>query len=572
MVARPTGSPLEPSTKRDPSLRGRYRGTRERSQGPHVSTADEDLVAFANARLGTVLRGKYRLDEVVGYGGMAVVFRATHRNQAELAVKVLHPKLARVNGVRQRFLREGYAANSVKHKGAVLVLDDDVDDDGSTFLVMELLHGQSCELIWQRRGGTFPLKSALTVAHEALDVLSSAHARGIVHRDIKPANLFVTKAGALKVLDFGIAKVLDAVSAQSTGRLPIGTPAFMSPEQALGESDQVGPKTDIWAMGATLFSLLSGELVHDAPTAHEILVKTATQKPRSLATVAPFLAKEVIELVDKALAVDPAARWQTAEEMRDVAARVHKQFFLEPASTASLLELYGGDDVDTANANEATVVQVVPPKMSTPPPPDRDKPSSGRMRVSPWTDEKRTSPRLSLVLEDSSVSSPSPASPRSPSPSRRPVVPPPTSSRPENGMAPSSRGQSAPAQGAPPSDPVVGASFKGRTAKLPVPSHPSMPGLSGRPSSQPGIPSSPQLIPTSPRAPSSARNVPTGPRAWPPPPELAPLGSATARRRAKPPVMAFVAAALLVAGAAGAGWWFATHPSGRADTPPTHTP
>ncbi len=515
-----------------------------------MSSPDEDLVAFANARIGSVLRGKYRLDEVVGYGGMAVVFRATHRNRAELAVKVLHPKLARVNGVRDRFLREGYAANSVKHKGAVLVLDDDVDDDGSTFLVMELLDGQSCEMIWQRRGGTFPLKSALTVAHDALDVLASAHARGIVHRDIKPANLFVTKGGALKVLDFGIAKVLDVVSAQSTGRLPIGTPAFMSPEQALGESNEVGPKTDIWAMGATLFSLLSGELVHDAPTAHEILVKTATERPRSLAQAAPFLAKDIVELVDKALHVDPKERWASAEEMRDAAARVHRHIFREGPSSAGLLELYGGDDIDTANANDETVKERLPPKMSTPPAklmstPPPSKNSSGRMRVSPWLEERKTAPRLSLVLDESSVVAPANAPPRS----AKPVVPPPTSSNPASALA-SHRGQ----QGFPSSN-------RAHVAD-PVPS-PRQVALPNKTARMEGAP-----IPT---APSSSRLSETGPRQWPPPPRLTPVPPrpSTTPPASRATVAAIVAALVLVVGAMAAGYWVSAHQVGPRNGVPT---
>ena len=522
-----------------------------------MSTPDEDLVAFAKVRLGTVLKGKYRLDDVVGYGGMAVVFRATHRNQAELAVKVLHPKLARVNGVRQRFLREGYAANSVKHKGAVLVLDDDVDDDGSTFLVMELLHGQSCELIWQRRGGTFPLRSALMVAHEALDVLASAHTRGNVHRDIKPANLFVTTDGVLKVLDFGIAKVLDAVSAHSTGRLPIGTPAFMSPEQALGESNAVGPKTDVWAMGATLFSLLSGELVHDAPTAHEILVKTATEKPRSLASVVPFLSKDVVELVDRALEADPKARWASAAEMRDVAARVHRRIFRDPPSSSSFAELYGGDDIDTQNANDETLKDRAPPRMSTPPPSSRGESlrsskrssSSGSTRVSPWTDDKKTAPGLSLVLDESGVSQPRPQTPA------RPVIPPPTSSRPLGGLAA-------------PSDPAIAVSTRGVVAPAKPPSNKTvrLPSSASSAAASPISSPSPYLSQVSQ---VSQVNPPTSPRGWPEASPTVHIVRPSASRSAVAAIL--VAVVLVVLGAGLAGYYVvkqhAVKPRGPGATP-----
>src|ERR1700742_3687338 len=109
-----------------------------------MATADP-LEERAQRRIGQVLRGKYRLDRVLGGGGMAAVYKATHRNQAEFAIKMLHPELSLNEDIRSRFLREGYAANSVKHPGAVLVVDDDVGDDGAAFLVMELLDGRACE-------------------------------------------------------------------------------------------------------------------------------------------------------------------------------------------------------------------------------------------------------------------------------------------------------------------------------------------------------------------------------------------------------------------------------------------
>src|SRR5208283_5329170 len=110
---------------------------------------DDEAREVATARLGQVLRGKYRLDRVLGIGGMATVYAATHRNQAELAVKLLHPELSLRDDLKKRFLREGYVGNSVKHPGAVLVVDDDIAEDGSAFLVMELLRGRSVEDVWE---------------------------------------------------------------------------------------------------------------------------------------------------------------------------------------------------------------------------------------------------------------------------------------------------------------------------------------------------------------------------------------------------------------------------------------
>src|ERR1700730_3193067 len=126
-----------------------------------MSEPDNDLLARAQGRVGTVLRGKYRLDSVLGVGGMAVVYAATHRNKKRFAVKMLHPELSLHPQIRIRFLREGYAANSVEHPDAVAVLDDDVDEDGVAFLVMELLDGETVEELCARSGDRLPLPVAL---------------------------------------------------------------------------------------------------------------------------------------------------------------------------------------------------------------------------------------------------------------------------------------------------------------------------------------------------------------------------------------------------------------------------
>ncbi len=279
---------------------------------------DDDL--RAQRRLGQVLRGKYRLDRVLGVGGMAAVYAATHRNQNQFAVKLLHPELSLREDIRTRFLREGYAANSVRHAGAVNVLDDDVAEDGTAFLVMELLDGLSVEQLAAMKGGRLAVAYVLGVAHQLLDTLAAAHAQGIVHRDIKPANLFVSREGQVKVLDFGIARVRDAATsgahATGTGML-LGTPAFMAPEQALGKSNEIDAQTDLWAVGATLFTLLSGQLVHEGETGPHLMVLAATTPARPLVAVAPEIHPPLASAVDRALAFRKGDRWPSAESMRD---------------------------------------------------------------------------------------------------------------------------------------------------------------------------------------------------------------------------------------------------------------
>jgi serine/threonine-protein kinase len=160
---------------------------------------DDDVKRAADARLGRVLRGKYRLDRVLGIGGMATVYAATHRNKKRFAIKLLHPELSTRENIRTRFLREGYVANSVDHPGAVAVLDDDVAEDGSAFLVMELLEGSALdELADKHEGRKLPLALALSIGDALLDVLAAAHGKGIVHRDLKPANVFLTNDGRIE--------------------------------------------------------------------------------------------------------------------------------------------------------------------------------------------------------------------------------------------------------------------------------------------------------------------------------------------------------------------------------------
>jgi serine/threonine-protein kinase len=285
---------------------------------------EEEVTKQAEERVGTTLEDKWHLDKLLGVGGMASVYAATHRNQKRVAVKVLHRDLSLHPDVRARFLREGYLANTVGHSGVVTVDDDNVMEDGSAFLVMELLDGETLEARRAARGGTLPAGEVLGHAEKLLDVLVAAHDKGIVHRDLKPDNLFLTTSGELKVLDFGIAR-LQELSASSGGtRIGsiLGTPTFMAPEQARARWDEVDGRTDIFAVGATLYTLLSGRFVHEAGTVNEELGLAMTARAGSLAAVAPGLPAPVVAFVDRALAFEKAARWPDARAMRSALAEV----------------------------------------------------------------------------------------------------------------------------------------------------------------------------------------------------------------------------------------------------------
>jgi serine/threonine-protein kinase len=280
---------------------------------------EDPQVTRARSRVGQVLHDKWRIDALLGVGGMAAVYAATHRNNKRVAVKMLHPELCGDTEVRQRFLSEGYAANIIEHDGAVSVLDDDVAPDGSAFLVMELLDGENLEQRWERKGGKLELRDVLIIADRLLDVLSAAHAKSIVHRDIKPENLFLTRQGQLKVLDFGIARVFEAQHKKSTTRagMVMGTPAFMAPEQARARWDEVDGRTDLWAVGATMFTLLTGRHVHEADTGNEQLIKSATTPAPSIATIMQGLPRSVVATIDRALAFEREKRWADAVSMRE---------------------------------------------------------------------------------------------------------------------------------------------------------------------------------------------------------------------------------------------------------------
>jgi eukaryotic-like serine/threonine-protein kinase len=274
--------------------------------------------ASAESRVGQRLAHKFRLDRLLGVGGMAAVYEATHRNGKRVALKVLHPSLCHSERQRKRFLREAYVANTIEHRGVVQVYDDGVDPSGAAYLVMELLSGETLAALQKRKGGTLELDRVLDIANQLLDVLSAAHARGAIHRDIKPENVFVESHGRIRVLDFGIARLFEHVpgSTVDTQAGVLGTPAFMPPEQARGHWDEVDQRSDVWAAGATLFTLVTGKFVHGGGTPNEQLGRAMSVPARSLRESAADLPDGFVEIVDRALRYDRSERWPAARSMQ----------------------------------------------------------------------------------------------------------------------------------------------------------------------------------------------------------------------------------------------------------------
>ncbi|WXA97861.1 serine/threonine protein kinase [Pendulispora brunnea] len=266
---------------------------------------------------------------------MAAVYAAEHRNGHRVAIKFLLDHLRHDGDIHHLFSREAYVANQVGHPGAVPVLDDDVDDDGCPFLIMPLLEGETVHANWERANRRLPLGRVGPLMLEVLDILATAHENGIIHRDIKPDNLFLTTKGDVRVLDFGIARAAESSSCTITFTRPMmGTPAFMPPEQALGEHSAIGPHGDCWSAGATIFTLLSGELVHRIDTAHSVIA-AAVRPARSLRELMPELPSPMARLVDKALAFDPTDRWPTGREMHDALHAALQESLGEPIEHAT---------------------------------------------------------------------------------------------------------------------------------------------------------------------------------------------------------------------------------------------
>ncbi|MDP8998571.1 MAG: serine/threonine protein kinase, partial [Myxococcota bacterium] len=305
----------------------------------------DDADIRAQERVGTVLNDKWALERLLGVGGMAAVYAARHRNGARAAVKVLHADLSRRAEVRERFLREGYAANRVEHPGVVKVLDDDVvaagPDAGTAYLVMELLDGESLQERLDR-GPVMGEREFLTIAEEVLEVLEAAHARGVVHRDLKPENLFLVRAAGaseeeghdfgIKVLDFGLARLLQEQTITSYG-LALGTPSFMSPEQAAGRIDEIDGRTDLFAVAATGFRLRTGRRIHEGMNPVELVTKMANVAAPRIQSVVPDASDPFARVVDRALQFRREDRYANAAEMREDVGRAIAQ--LDARSTAA---------------------------------------------------------------------------------------------------------------------------------------------------------------------------------------------------------------------------------------------
>lgn len=265
--------------------------------------------------------GNYALEAVIGRGGMACIYRATHvALGTSHAVKVLDPSLARHAEIRARFLREGRVQARFDHPGIARVTDTVLveGDAPAVALVLELLDGRSLREVLDE--GPLDAASALLVLEEVADALAHAHARDVVHRDIKPANLFLARTadGSLRtvILDFGVARHQGLSDLTASGVM-LGTTHYMSPEQ-VEDPRRVDGRADVFSLGVVLFEMLAGEPPHEGQTATAVALAVLAGRFRRLATIRPDLAA-LDAVIARALAPDPAVRYPTARALASAA-------------------------------------------------------------------------------------------------------------------------------------------------------------------------------------------------------------------------------------------------------------
>lgn len=271
-----------------------------------------------DGRIGRLFNGQrsqWRAESVLGYGATSTVYGATRTSDGVRgALKIFREDLARHPRVLKLLLQEARLVAAVEHPGTVKVLDEGVAEDGCSFLVFELLAGQTLDELREAHGGRIPIDEVMPIGNAVMHALSAVHQAGIVHRDLKPANIFILAGGGVKLLDFGFGKMrgYTADAAQNV----VGTPSFMSPEAALGLTKKVDVQSDVWSLGATLFHVLSAQSVHMATHMDAMMLASASTRPRSLADAAPELPSKVVAVIDRALSYRKAERWPDIASMR----------------------------------------------------------------------------------------------------------------------------------------------------------------------------------------------------------------------------------------------------------------
>ncbi len=334
------------------------------------------------ALVGTVIHDRYRVESLLGVGGMGAVFRGHHVGlRRAVAIKVLHPEIGRDESTSKRFDREATSASRLDHPNCVRVTDFGSTENGTKYLVMEFLEGRELK---DSMGQALPPARAVQIAIQIFQALEHAHHFGVVHRDLKPENVYMTTDfrghEVVKLVDFGIAKLIDEQGAQeklTRAGLVFGTPRYMSPEQAAG--GKIDERTDLYAAGLILYEMLCGHVPFDADDPAQLLRMQILAPPPALPSSVPTpLAKVVEKLLEKS----KSDRHSSAREVIDVLAPLERELASTPAPAAPIAAApvvvpivapFGADAPTQANAataqRSASSWQPVAPTSSLPAPP-----------------------------------------------------------------------------------------------------------------------------------------------------------------------------------------------------------
>ena len=330
---------------------------------------------------GQLLHDTYRVIRKIAEGGMGVVYEAEHArlSNKRYAVKVLLPSTARVPNIYQRFQREAEIASALGHPNIVDVLDFYQTEDGQPYLVMEYLEGQDLAARLEQQG-KLPLPEVVEIVEQVCGGLQKAHDSGVVHRDMKPENIFLARSGdgaeRVKLLDFGISKIKHSTSIMTQDQTLLGTPYYMSPEQAEGDVKDIDHTTDIFAVGVIIYQCICGKLPFEAPTPLGVIHKVCTAEPVPLSRLEPTVHPGVDRVVQLALCKDKSGRPARIEEI----AAALKQAAASQAETLSMWSEGHPAEVDVAD-EDPTTVKTLPrgmleqlrdkgPVLPPPPPPD----------------------------------------------------------------------------------------------------------------------------------------------------------------------------------------------------------
>ncbi|MFF4870290.1 protein kinase [Streptomyces sp. NPDC000961] len=314
---------------------------------------------------GSVAGGRYQLRDLLGEGGMASVYLAYDTAlDRQVAIKTLHTELGREQSFRERFRREAQAVAKLSHTNIVSVFDtgeDTLDGAVMPYIVMEYVEGQPLGAVLAsdvRQYGAMPADKALKVTADVLAALDVSHEMGLVHRDIKPGNVMTTKRGVVKVMDFGIARAMQSgVTSMTQTGMVVGTPQYLSPEQALGRA--VDARSDLYSVGIMLFQLLTGRLPFDADSPLAIAYAHVQEEPVAPSSVNRSVTPAMDALVARALRKNPNERFPSAAAMRDECLRV-----LSAGQTGAPVIVAGGPVSSGSGVGSA----VFPPVGQTPSP------------------------------------------------------------------------------------------------------------------------------------------------------------------------------------------------------------